>query len=112
MDFDQAEQKSQHLREGDAVGLERADGEWMKGVVVVVEADGIDVVVDGPILEGELLSVSRTVQNDARYTAAMEVVSAGPGRSRIRLVGEWKRAQMRKSVRVAVLSVRVLSVAV
>jgi hypothetical protein len=94
--------KNQRLHAGDAVALERESGDWMKGVVVAVEEDGIDVVVDGSIVEGELLSVSRTVRDDARYTAVMEVVDAAPGRSRVRLVGEWKRVQMRRSVRVSV----------
>jgi len=97
---------SARLRAGDAVGLERPNGGWMKGVVVRAVAEGVDVVVDGPILEGEVLSVSRTVRDDARYTAVMEVVDAGPGRSRVRLVGDWKRVQMREFVRVAVLGVR------
>lgn len=96
------DQKSQRLHAGDAVALEREGGHWMKGVVVVVDDDGVDVVVDGPILEGEVLSVSRTVRDDARYTAVMEVVDAGPGRSRVRLVGEWKRVQMRRAVRISV----------
>jgi len=100
------EHRRDRLRPGDAVELERENGDWMKGVVVLAQADGIDVVVDGAILEGEILSVSRTVRDDARYTAVMEVVDAGPGRSRVRLVGDWKRVQMREFVRVAVLGVR------
>lgn len=98
--------KSRRLAAGDAVGLERENGDWMKGVVVQVEDDGIDVVVDGTILEGEVLSVSRTVRDDARYTAVMEVVNAGKGRSRVRLVGDWKRTQMRHFVRVSVFGMR------
>lgn len=102
MDPAENDPKNQRLHAGDTVGLERESGDWMKGVVVAVEADGIDVVVDGSLLEGELLSVSRTVRDDARYTAVMEVLDAGLGRSRVRLIGEWKRVQMRRSVRVAV----------
>jgi hypothetical protein len=94
---------TQRLRAGDAVALERENGDWMKGVVVLVEDDGIDVVVDGEILAGEVFSVSCAVRNDARYSAVMEVVDAGPGRSRVRLVEDWERVQMRESVRVAVL---------
>jgi len=104
----QLESKSednQRLRTGDAVALERPNGEWMKGVVVLVEDDGMDVVVDGAILEGEVLSVSCAVRDDARYTAVMEVIDAGPGRSRVRLVGEWKRVQMREFIRVSVMGI-------
>jgi hypothetical protein len=99
--------KSQRLRAGDAVALEREGGDWMKGAVVSVDADGIDVVVDGALVEGETLSVSRTVRDDARYTAVMEVVDAAPGRSRVRLVGDWRRVQLRRSVRIGVPDIRV-----
>jgi hypothetical protein len=94
------------LREGDAVQLERENGETLHGVVVQVKDDGVDVVLRGPIRAGEVLSVSQTVRDDARYTAVMEVVEAGPGRSRVRLVGDWKRVQMRQFVRVSVYGIR------
>ncbi|NNL65543.1 MAG: hypothetical protein HKP30_04815 [Myxococcales bacterium] len=94
------------LREGDAVDLQRESGDKLHGVVVRVESDGVDVVVRGPILEGEVLSVSRTVRDDARYTAVMEVIGAAPGRSRVRMVGDWRRVQMRQFVRVAVYGIR------
>jgi len=93
----------QRLHAGDTVALERENGDWMKGAVVAAADDGIHIVVDGPIREGERLSVSRTVRDDARYSAVIEVLDAGPGRSRIRLVGEWKRVQMREAVRVSLL---------
>jgi len=91
------------LQAGDTVALERADGDWMKGVVVLAEDDGVDIVVDGRLCEGERLSVSRTVHGDARYAAPLEVVSTGPGRSRVRLVGDWYRVQTREFVRVGYL---------
>lgn len=98
--------KAQRLRAGDTLAFERESGEWMKGVVVLVEDDGVDVVVDGEIREGETLSATRTVRDDARYVTAMEVVSTGPGRSRVRVVGDWQRVQMREHVRVSVFGVR------
>ena len=98
-------EKRQRLQPGDTVRLERESGEAMKGEVVLAEPEGIDVVVDGPIVEGEMLSVSRTVRDDARYTAVMQVVDAGPGRSRIRLMGDWRRVQLRQFVRVNVYGV-------
>jgi hypothetical protein len=101
------EGRSRKLCTGDTVELERADGEALAGVVTAVSEDGVDVMVQAAVSEGEVLSVSRTIRDDARYTAAMEVVEADAGRFRVRLVGDWKRMQMRQFVRVSVYGVGV-----
>jgi len=95
------------LQPGDAVGLERDDGEWMKGVVVTAAADGVDVVADGHLHRGEALALSHAVREDARYTAPVEVVDEAPGRARVRLTGPWQRWQMREFVRVDGVGLRV-----
>lgn len=97
--------KNRKLRDGDAVLLQRENGERLKGLVVDVDEDAVDVVVRGNIGPGELLQVSRPVADDARYEALMEVVGTAPGRSRVRLVGDWQRVQMREFVRVSVYGI-------
>lgn len=96
---------TRRLRDGDAVSLMRETGERLRGVVVGVEDDAVDVVLRGQIADGELLQVSRTIPDDARYEGMMEVVQAAPGRSRVRLVGDWQRIQMREFVRVSVYGI-------
>lgn len=103
-----ASKKKNHkraLQEGATVQLQREDGETLRGVVMRIEDDLLDVVVRARVEQGELLRLSRTVQNDARYTAVIEVVESGTGRSRVRLVGDWQRIQMREYVRVSVFGI-------
>lgn len=97
--------KRRKLRDGDAVLLQRESGERLKGLVVGIDDEAVDVVLRGDIGPGELLQISRSVRDDARYEALMEVVRTAPGRSRVRLVGDWQRVQMREFVRVSVYGI-------
>lgn len=97
--------KSRALREGEAVRLDRESGETLHGLVLRAEGDVLDVVVRARVHPGELLHLSRAIRDDARYAVLIEVLEAGPGRSRVRLVGDWQRVQMREFVRVSVFGV-------